>query len=217
MSKYLENFDYWDRYYAGSDQLNGNNRCPSQFATFVLSEYIQTDNFFDIGCGNGRDSFFFAAHGKRVVAIDASVVAVNQNSNNGLLNNKLRFEKIDFRNKKEINYFLGLHKNELHNSVIYSRFFIHAIDFDAQENFIYFCRNSLGPDGVICIEFRTNNDTDREKITDDHYRRFVDPVEVGKRFSIAGFENTYLVAGTGYAKKGKDDAHVARMIFRRIK
>ena len=47
---------YWDKYYS---KLKNNNRLiPSQFAAFVAGELNTNSILIDIGCGNGRDSFF---------------------------------------------------------------------------------------------------------------------------------------------------------------
>ena len=50
--------NYWDNYYANSD-LNS-KLIPSQFAAFVAGELKKNSYIIDIGCGNGRDSFFLA-------------------------------------------------------------------------------------------------------------------------------------------------------------
>ena len=63
---------YWDHYYEGRASAS----IPSQFAVF-LCDYLQpTQNVIEFGCGNGRDSFFFASQGYRLLGLDASGQAI---------------------------------------------------------------------------------------------------------------------------------------------
>lgn len=53
-------------------------KAPSPFAQAVLSDMlIRGGDILELGCGNGRDSIFFAKHGLRVTAIYASDAIVN--------------------------------------------------------------------------------------------------------------------------------------------
>lgn len=67
--------DYWNTYY----QKNlVEIQKPSDFTLFA-SSYMSTDaKIMDIGCGNGRDSLFFANKGLNVVGVDASKTAIEK-------------------------------------------------------------------------------------------------------------------------------------------
>src|SRR5215213_6367505 len=67
--------DYWDEYYAARSTMV--RRLPSQFAVFVAGELEGRHRIIELGCGNGRDSMFFASHGHEVVAVDASQAAID--------------------------------------------------------------------------------------------------------------------------------------------
>jgi len=67
------NIKYWNNFYSNS----GSVLCPSQFAAYVLNEFSPTKKIIDIGCGNGRDSLFFASHGLNVLGIDGSLSAIS--------------------------------------------------------------------------------------------------------------------------------------------
>ena len=65
-----EKGEYWNKYYASREVLKLS--APSQFAAFVAQEAGDAHLIIEVGCGNGRDSLFFARHGFQVVAIDGS-------------------------------------------------------------------------------------------------------------------------------------------------
>ena len=54
----------------------------------MLQKYIEIGgNLVELGCGNGRDSLYFAKHGVHVTGIDASEVAINELQKKNLLQN----------------------------------------------------------------------------------------------------------------------------------
>ncbi|WP_230532183.1 hypothetical protein [Microvirga roseola] len=101
------------------------------------------------------------------------------------------------------------------NRVIYSRFFLHAINALDEHNFFNLCNGLLPDTGIIAVEFRTTRDEQLLKATPDHYRRYINPLELAARAQLHGFGVDYFVEGFGYAKFRADDAYVARMIFSR--
>lgn len=203
--------DYWDSYYAGGSL----DRIPSQFATFVVNEFSAHMQFVDIGCGNGRDTFFFAQHQKQVIGADKSEAAIETN---GALAAKtkipaLRFTQLDLSDADSCAAFAGRHAEHLHGAVIYARFLLHAIDEMSQKNLFEMCARVMGPDARFCVEFRTNRDENLAKVTEHHYRRFISPVQASADLAAAGLKVEYFCEGFGLAKYKTDDAHVARMIL----
>jgi cyclopropane fatty-acyl-phospholipid synthase-like methyltransferase len=58
---------YWENYYKSA--LITDN--PSPFAKWVLRNQLRENmDLIELGCGNGRDSLFFAKNGVRVLAVD---------------------------------------------------------------------------------------------------------------------------------------------------
>jgi hypothetical protein len=98
--------------------------------------------------------------------------------------------------------------------LIYARFFIHAITEQEERKFLLFARSHLGQ-GTLAVEFRTMRDEALHKVTEGHYRRFVDPVAFAGRARDVGLDVVYLVEGFWMAKYKKDDAFVARVLLRR--
>lgn len=202
--------DYWDSYYEKA-KIGG---IPSQFATFVLNEFRDRDRFIDIGCGNGRDSFFMATHGKTVLATDGSKLAVtscqDQASASGLSN--ISFEHIDFASDESCDTFLERNASTWTGAILYARFFVHAIDEDEERRFLKLSKALVSDGGLLCLEFRTDRDELQRKVTEAHYRRFVSPVNFISSLHEHGLKVDYFCEGFGMAKYRDDDAHVARFV-----
>jgi len=207
---------YWNSYYEriSSDLKKSSKLVPSQFAAFVLSEFSEKKRFIDVGCGNGRDSFFFADHGKDVIGIDGSSVAVETCSREAEEKkyNNLQFKNVNLLDKAEC---IAV-ANQLHegwgDAIIYARFFLHAITDEAEDNFLGFCKQIMGQNCRMCVEFRTNKDELLIKETAAHYRRFIDPIALIEKLDALDMSVSYFAEGFGFAKYKEDNAYVARMI-----
>ena len=201
--------NYWDLFYN-----NNNNKLllPSQFATFIANEYLDIKStVIDIGCGNGRDSLFFMNLGFKVIGIDASKKAIES------IQSKLRSPTLFFCGKISDPKSVSLLKDNIDSSgcLVYSRFFLHAITDDEETDFWNLVDGICMPGDILAVEFRTNRDEFLPKVTEPHYRRFIDPRAVVAKGNHLGFSCEYFVEGLGYAKYKSDDAHVARIIFRK--
>lgn len=205
---------YWDQFYSSDQKMN--LQPPSQFAAFVASEYGSHPLFVDVGCGNGRDTLFFAQLGHETVGIDASDSAISlcQKSIPGDQKEKHPFivrDVMDLQDDRAL-----IESISSCRKVIYSRFFLHAIDEAEETAFFDFAFKCMQPDDVIAIEFRSHLDQSTPKVTQAHYRRYIHPDPL-----IANVLNDYpasleyLACGLGMAKYKQDDAHVARIVFRK--
>ena len=114
------NEKYWLSLYSSS-----NNELliePSNFAVFSM-EYLQSlpdnssiKNFLDVGCGNGRDSYFFASKGFKVTGIDPA--------------SKIETNKFQFVKKSIFDFELSGF------DVLYFRFIIHTLtEFECDKLF----------------------------------------------------------------------------------
>ena len=68
----IEQGTLWEQFYSGDTQVF----YPSEFAKSVLPQLTSGWDILDVGCGNGRDSIFFANHGMNVTAVDRSQEAI---------------------------------------------------------------------------------------------------------------------------------------------
>ena len=62
----MDDKKYWTEYYA----KNSTPTNASTFAEFVLPELEENKCLIELGCGNGRDSIFFAQNNLNVIALD---------------------------------------------------------------------------------------------------------------------------------------------------
>jgi len=208
---------YWDHYY--EDRSDRHPVVPSQFAAFVASEIgTSARNVVDLGCGNGRDTLFFASLGYRTVGIDASETAIS------LCEARADAGSADVRERVTFTR-AALPSPELDAAlaafptgdpvVVYARFFLHAIEEEVEAAVLDALRSTPASVTTVAVEFRTHRDRGQAKHTPDHFRRFMDPADFLHRASRSGFRPTYAVDGFGYAKHATDDAHVARVLLER--
>ena len=161
--------NYWDNYYS-----NIANVKESSFARFVKKRIKKNSELIDIGCGNGRDSFFLSKIGLKVTAIDISKKAIK---NNSFKKNK-NLEFLNFDMEKDV-----LKKKF---DVFYCRFFIHAITEQTEKKLINFIKKNKKKNSLGFFEFRNHNDkifikknkrkhNDVVEFEKGHFRRIVKP------------------------------------------
>lgn len=211
----INQLKYWDEFYGKFHLPN----LPSQFAVFVAAECEGTEIVLDIGCGSGHDSFFFANMGFKVFAIDASSSALHvcrERASHHRAQEAITFAQQDISDIRAFGQIADSMEAIRGNSslVIYARFFVHAISAEDENTFLELSSKLISQfGGMIALEFRTVEDRLRAKVTGEHFRRFIDSDEFSSKVQKFGLEVSYFVEGIGFAKLGKDDAHVARYIL----
>lgn len=204
--------DYWDAYY----KKRNAPIAPSSFAIFIQENYLsKPSQILEFGCGNGRDSFYFARH-HRVIAIDESPVVIESN--------KIRAAE-EGANINFLHGDFGLSIDGLPEAVdfVYSRFVIHAMPEDAETRAILEARRLLKDGGMLFLEFRTTLDalmnegqklSHTERVT-DHYRRFIVFSDVCKKLVDLGFSIDYSIEKQGLASHGDDNPVVGRIVAKK--
>lgn len=204
---------YWNHYYKTVSNTDSHPQIPSQFAAFVAQEINLEFSIVDVGCGNGRDSAFFANLGFNVLGLDSSQSAVELcRKRSGHHKENLAYECCsvsDENFESVISEHLG--RQPL---LIYSRFFLHAITEDEEKLFLQRI-SDMEQIRVIALEFRTDRDLSQPKATSDHFRRFIAPSDFSHKVYAQGFKISYFAEGFGFAKYRNDDAHVARFLLHR--
>lgn len=206
---------YWDAYYA---HRGGRwPMPPSQFSVFVVGETAENVNtVVDIGCGDGRDSFFFLSSGYRVVSIDASAAAIEGCRASLAVRNEEWASRAHFAHVPIGHATADALKHLLPNDnpvLVYARFFLHAVDEETETDLFRALATIRNKVAVVALEFRTDRDRHQMKATPDHYRRFIRPTDVVERAALAGYQLDYCVEGFGMAKYRHEDAHVARILL----
>jgi cyclopropane fatty-acyl-phospholipid synthase-like methyltransferase len=205
-----ERTDYWDNVYAETD--TSRLPLPSQFAAFVAGELAELNRVVEFGSGSARDAVFFASYGHTVLGVDASEQAVDHSR--ALVKNLGITAEFLAASIGDAGIVDRIGRGEL-PTVVYARFFIHAITDEEEERFLAVAAAITQPGDMLAVEYRTVRDRSGTKVTGRHYRRFVQPASFESRALDHGFDVTYAVEGFGFAKYHDDDAYVARTIFSR--
>lgn len=204
---------YWNEYYnsKGTPAL-----LPSTFAKFVheSGHLSEGDSLLDVGCGNGRDTFYFIRNGINAFGVDASSSAIEGNratanklgcSNNG-------FDVCDVMRKEDLEKYSDFDS-------LYARFFLHAIPKEGQKTFFHFLSNSSIK--KVFLELRTLNDPlfqkgeqlSNDEAFTDHYRRFLSLEHVLEEISLLPYEVIYQIEPTDLSPHGDDNPSLGRIIM----
>ncbi len=204
---------YWEKYYNRKEKIDIGFDNPSDFAVFVLDYLTESHNkIVELGCGNGRDSIFFAENNKKVLAIDQCKNTTFELNN---IYEDLEAVSLDFTRLPED---LGFNLN-----VIYSRFTLHSIDEGGEDRTISWAGKMLQKGGLFCLEARTvldplcgkGENKGRNTWYTDHFRRFVVADEVVRKFEDNGFEVVYKIEQNNLAVYKDDNPVVLRLICRK--
>ena len=181
------------------------------FAQFVLKFMEVGRSLLDIGCGNGRDSIFFARNGLKVTGIDASNVAIDNLLSKG--------------NAGDVSFLCGdfvcndIYKRKF--DYCYSRFSLHAVSFRQQETLLQNLYNCLEDKGKLFIEVRSIHDElygKGRKIEKDayeyngHFRRFIKLEELEVALLRLGFRILSSDEKRGFAPFGEENPPIIRVI-----
>lgn len=205
--------NYWSEFYSTTNITEK----PSSFASFV-NDFIQDKDYkslLDVGCGNGRDSRFFAKDMK-VVGIDQAESAVVKN--NKLSGNQDKYICGDFTSStflKSLDLF----------DILYSRFTLHSVEKEDSSTFLKTSAELLFNNGLLCIEVRSVNSDmygkgepdpngDPDAWINGHYRRFVRINELELELKEIGYNTLYIEEQSGWAKYKGDDPVLIRVIAR---
>lgn len=198
--------NYWNTFYKNKKIVSKLN-FPSQFAVFTLSEKQNENTVIEIGCGNGRDSFFFSKYFKNIHAFDKSDNAIKYNRNNYKRIKNLNFYEYDINENFE---FFKLKKLK---KILYARFFLHSLNNNEILKFINLSSKLINKNEKIFLEYRVLKDKNSKKIFKKHFRNYLNPKEIAKFFIMHSFKLDYDVVSQGFAKYGLEDPFVARQIF----
>jgi len=209
MSSNLANADrleYWNGFYSRQD--TSAPQLPSQFSVFSAGEFIGVDAIVEFGCGNGRDSEFFALNGYQVLAFDASSEAI------ALCQRRTKSTQVRYllSNAQGSTEYLQDFLQGKNRIAVYARFFLHAIDAEVQKTFFDMLENSLPAGSLVFLEYRTKEDETGEKKFGQHYRRYIDHDALIDTLQGAGFSIAYQIQGRGFAKYRDEDALVGRCV-----
>ena len=191
--------DHWEQYY----KKNSKPFEPSSFAKEVVNELEVGSTLIDIGCGNGRDSIFFAKNNLKTTAIDQSETAIK---NLKYFENKmLKFHCVNILNLENKSYDYG-----------YCRFLLHSISEQEENYLLDWLKKNIN--NKIFLESRIDILKEEKQ---DHYRRPMNLEKFHKKLSefkinvltektsnkFSVYNNTYNVSDL------KSDPLLVRMVL----
>ena len=204
---------YWNRFYI-DDAVTEKS---SDFSQFCVNNYKKECGcIIDLGCGNGRDTFFFLKHAIQSIGVDQSEIVIE--------GNKAQSSKLGL----DGSFFIGDFSNIDFDSIcdgsysIYSRFTLHAINYKEEDKLFkhFFSIINLK---YLFIEVRSIRDSlygEGEEVglhefVTSHYRRFINP-KILKSKLKENFEIVYFEESQGFAKVKTEDPWIIRIIAKRI-
>ena len=214
MIKSRNNENFWNKFYKKKLILNK----PSNFALFIL-KFIKKKHkkIVDVGCGNGRDIFFFKKNKIEFFGIELSKSASKLIKTK--LNKKSEKKKIFNENFVKFNY----KKNIDGEFSIYSRFTWHSINKKNETIFLN-KMSKISNLKYLFIETRSDKDelcgvgkkiSKNEYIT-DHYRRFINKNDLLKKIKRS-FKILYIKESKGFSKFKNENPCLIRLIAEKNK
>jgi SAM-dependent methyltransferase len=164
--------DIWNKVYANDASFFGDD--PSNFGLECYEEFKKhgVKKILELGCGQGRDTIFFASNGLDVVTIDSSQVAINVLSKI-ITEKKLPIQAIA-HNATE-----GVPFNNYYFDAVYSHMFFNMTFKDDQLRYLFVEVNRVLKNGGLNL-FSVRSDKDAK------YRK---GLEVEKNiYDINGFQ-----------------------------
>ena len=204
--------EYWNKYYEG---LAGEVTKPSDFCVEIEKRLNPSSHIMELGCGNGRDSMYFLAKGHRLTAIDGSDEAIDMLVKKIGSNEKALFVCDDFVKCHAL--------YQMQYDCVYSRFTLHAITDDQEDELLTNVKEALSSGGILCIEARTIHDELFGRGTkvghnayeyNDHFRRFIDVDEFRDKLKDMGFDVEYIEEAQGFSRTADSDPVLMRVIAR---
>ena len=203
---------HWDAFYG--DGAPGVPRKPSPFARWVAKNYPSRRPLVDIGAGNGRDAIFFARRAARhVTALDYSLHAVGMTRRRAKrLGAALEAAPLNLYDLREVlSYGVRLSRTEQPVD-LYARFTMHALDHVGRRNVLRLASMALRRGGLLFLEFRTGQDSNRPHVFGEHRRYYVGPATMVRQIESAGGRVIAQEQGTGLARLKGEDPYVCRIV-----
>jgi len=196
--------EYWDNFY----KEHRENKVPSSFAEAIssLSLYrLNGKRLLELGCGNGRDAFFFSSKGSSVTAIDLSSEEIGYLEK--LYANQVNFVCGDFTQLSSYRNF----------DCVYSRFTFHSIDEASEDKVLSQLPDVLIAGGLFFLEARSEKDEALDKVFGKgHYRRYLNFEKTVEKIEKQGFRIIEKNESQGLAKYKEEDPFVLRIIAERL-
>lgn len=197
---------YWENYYSRFPHPFN----PSAFAVAMAQYVDKPGTLLELGCGNGRDAVFFGDK------LNLEVIAVDQCAHEiARLQKEFRRENLVF-----VAADFSAYVPPVPVQYVYSRWTMHAITPEAEEQTLARVRSALKAEGKLFIEARSIRDdlygvgrqVAEHAFISDHYRRFMDPTAMTRKLENQGYSIRHSVESRGLAVYKDDDPVIVRIV-----
>lgn len=193
---------YWDEVYSA----NKLDHQPSSFAQYVEENYFRSDmSLLELGCGNGRDSLFFAEKGKKILALDLSSKTIENLSS------------LNIKNAEFLNQDFSILTKFSDLDYVYSRFTMHSVDEETEERVFSQLPQVLKVGGLFLMEARSTKDEQLEKtFGEGHFRRYLDFQTTVEKLEKLNFRILEKQENQGLSPYKKEDPFLIRIVAQRF-
>jgi SAM-dependent methyltransferase len=142
----------WNNVYSNDSSFFGDE--PSKFALMCYEEFVKhkVKKILELGCGQGRDTLYFASKGLEVYAIDSSNIAIEN------LRIKAKGLNLDIK-LKNIDAVEGLPFHNNHFDAVYSHMFYNMSFTDEELKFLFSeSKRVLKNKGLLSFSVRNDKD-----------------------------------------------------------
>lgn len=209
----MRNRRYWDRLYEGGLGYEITEE-RSPFAEWALANVSDRQRpVLDVGCGNGRDTFWLADQGLGVTGLDFSKATMTRcRARAAERDIAATFMLVNFYDLRDTLVKGALLAREVPGPrTLYARFLLHALEPDGRRNFWQFADMMLRGGGEAFLEFRTGKDRERPRAFDKHFCQFLRPADVCAEIERAGGDVVERVEGTGMSPYDGEDPYLCRL------
>ncbi len=208
----MTDLSYWQNYYAAHSHPTE----PSLFAVYCMHRYLKPHmNILELGCGNGRDSVYFASQRLRVTAVDQCQEELDYLTTTYP---DVRFQKADFTCLKNMKPF----------NAVYSRFTLHTISQEEETRVFDWAYHHLQQNGYFLIEARGQKNELYRKGTpvadqpdafvyENHFRRFLNVPATVKKLEHHGFNILLAEEKPGFAPRQNENQIFCRLIAQKTR
>lgn len=175
------NQKYWKEFYSKNHTLE-----PSPFAKYCATIIPKGMPILDLGCGNGRDSYFFGERGHKVLGLDYGTKPKDA-------------KNVEFKQAGLTELF---QRNQLKGACVYSRFFLHAITTRELKQLLDWTQ------GLFLAEMRSCKD---DSFRADHRRKLIDAKKFLPMLVKRDFKSFTYQEAQGLAIYKKQDPTVIRI------